>query len=413
MKNFRFQGRLFPIFTGFALFVVSFIAGCGTIKTLADNFGDNRAARVNSSSSEVEPAPTPNARTNARCQAVLLDARRDKPNDRGELPADLPVPRESVLCGFGNSSRSTYYINDAVGADAVAQFYRDALPPQGFELLMDNPHMDGGRFMNFVRGTSETIMVETKIGTGANFRNIFSVAYMPPRNERGEEITGTMILRRADSNRKANAQAAATPNGNSRNAAACGSNPLGSVACALELQKNVRSWQFSIEDTQSGKRKTYAGEYAKRDRHIRIRFALTGQGRDDGEWWFRFGDNPLAEDNGTRAYRKESGAWVRYNDVPFDTDGMVLTQTAPIRELDGVNIPFLGTENVGGEECNRYRRVIPRQSDLYPEVTLDYWISRRTGYALRRRESSSGNNRLLNVSRQNEINNVESPQPEG
>lgn len=371
------------------------------------------SAAPNDSTTFAEPTPTPNAQQTAQCQN-LLRGRRDRINDMGELPADMPLPRGTVLCGFVSDLRATYFINSTLDGAAVAQFYRDALPPQGFVLGLDNPS-NGGRFMDFVRGTSETIQIESRLSTGAEFRNMFSVSYMPPSNEHGEIITGTTIMRRGANSSGANATTN-PPNGDANNAAAvCGNrNPIGGVKCAIELQKNLQNWQFSLEDkTPTGARQTYAGEFLRRDRQVRIRAVVAGRGRDDGEWWFRLGTNPLlGGDNGSRAYRKEDAKWIRYQAMPDDIGGILLSETAAIGELDSGNATFLGTENLGGESCKHYRQIIAAEGESYPQVTKDFWISARTGFCVRRRTESAGNVRLLNISRLGEIRNIDSPQAE-
>ncbi len=68
------------------------------------------SAAPNDSTTFAEPTPTPNAQQTAQCQN-LLRGRRDRINDMGELPADMPLPRGTVLCGFVSDLRATYFIN--------------------------------------------------------------------------------------------------------------------------------------------------------------------------------------------------------------------------------------------------------------------------------------------------------------
>lgn len=151
----------------------------------------------------------------------------------GELPLNMPVPRGSVLCGYENNRRATYCINDTADENALAQFFRDALAAQGFDLQTDNPQTSGGKFLVFGRGASETIQIETTLSDGAKFRNAFSIAYVAPTDARGNPLTDTTIMRSAksDSNRTASADAPNASSGNNQNSISglCGSayNPIG------------------------------------------------------------------------------------------------------------------------------------------------------------------------------------------
>lgn len=373
--------------------------GCQTVQNLASSVKTNTATY----DKEPEPAPTPNAQTSAQCRNILGGNSRNKINDRGELPADMPLPDGSVLCGYVDGQRATYYINETIGRDALAQYYRDTLPPQGFDLQTDNPE-NGGRFMVFGRGTSETLQIETVLSAGAEFRNMFSIAYMPPNDERGNALTGTMIMRRGSSDRNsAPAQTANSQNASSQIRETCGDNPVGSVKCAIALQEKLKNWKFIIVYAEtSGRRSTYDGERASADGKVVIRTTISGAGRAaDGEWWFRLGASPL--DNGQRIYVKENGAWKRMQSPP-DNFGEVLPNSNAIGLIDSdLANAASGTERINGEECNRFSK----SSD---DQTVTVWISKTSGYAVRKiSKDRAGNTVQTDAARQGEISRIETP----
>lgn len=401
MKNFCFQNN-FKLILIFAILLFIFIpAGCGAAKTLADNFGSNRL-NVANTASKAEPAATPNTRQTAQCQNLLGGNRRNRLNDMGELPADMPLPRGTFLCGYVDGQRSTYFINSALSGEAVAQFYRDTLPAQDFVLQMDNAQ-NGGRFMNFGRGTSETIQIESRLSTGAEFRDVFSVAYMPPRDERGEELTGTMIMRHGNSSRNANAS-----NRNSQSANDCGDHTVGSIDCAAT--KNPTNRQFSMEIIKpDGSRRTYTGERIQRGHNaIILHVTITGaSAQSDGEWWDKLsGDGQTTDAQNT--FRKINGVWTRQTRKPTEQEyqNLILaTNVIQFADVAAARPVLIGTETVNGEICNHFQL----KYDSSGANVTDYWISQRTGYAIRRQTKMNNQTTIVNESRQGENLQIETP----
>ena len=413
MKNFCFLNNSKPLFLCLVLLSVSLLLGCNALNTLAEIRGNrNSATVVDSSGDDASAVPANlNAQTSAQCRNILRGDRRNKPNDRGELPADMPVPRGSVLCGYVDGQRATYYINEAVDKNALAQFYRDALPPQGFDLQMDNPTEGGGKFMVFGRGASESIQIQTTLSSLAEFRNMFSIAYLPPSDAHGnarQSSSGTTIMRGAGNSNHSNSTNA--QNDNSPMPPDCGNNPLGSYKCAAELQSKLKSWQFSIEEKDErgggGRGKTFTGERAlPGNNRVVIHVMIAGVSRkDDGEWWYRFGSVAGQNDNGYRLYYKETNGWQRIESPPDDM-GDLMTMSNVVSPLSAFGQTPAEAETINGQQCNHFRRTDSETGDV-----TDTWVSQTTGYALRVVfKNRSGYTKQNDFSRQNEALNFETP----
>jgi hypothetical protein len=409
MKTFHFQNNFTTISAVAVLVFIFTFAGCSSIKTFANNFGGSTAADANSQSAAPEAAATPDRLQAARCQKVLGGDRRNKPNDRGEVPADMPLPRGSVLCGYIDGQGATYYINDAMDKGAMAQFFRDVLPPQDFPLKLDNPQ-NGGRFMVFVRGTSETLQIETALSSsGEEYKNIFSIAYMPPRDDHGNEVTGTTIMRRAgNSNVSTDTQRPDTQNGNRQNTADCGDHPVGSMDCAAT--KNPTNRQFSLEIVNpDGSRRTYVGERIQRGREaIILHVTISGSSAEsNGEWWDKLsGDGRTTDAQNT--FRKVDGVWTRQRRKPAEQEYqnlVIATNVIQFADVAAARATLIGTGAVNGENCNHYQL---KYDNTGANVT-DYWISLRTGYALRRQTKVNNQTTIVNESRQDENIRIETP----
>jgi hypothetical protein len=178
--------------------------------------------------------------------------------------------------------------------------------------------------------------------------------------------------------------------------------PPGSYARALELWEGLRNFQFTVEVTEAnGRRRTYAGERVQRNGQTIIHVRISGAGRDqDGEWWFRLGNNPF--DNGQRVYLKERGNWVRMKSPP-DTE-MIIPAGGTVSPLLAANQTLVGTETLSGQTCQRYRR-----TDAGVGVT-DTWISTTNGYGIRKRfQDTHGNVTVNDIARPNEDIQIETP----
>jgi hypothetical protein len=376
--------------------------GCQQIQSLTTSAASNASARVN----EAEPMPTPDAVHAAVCRNVLSPSeRQNRANSTGDLPARFPIPGESVLCGYNGVRSVTVYLNPSVKDTGVVRFYRERLPAQGFTLKMDNPSSNGGRFMVFGRGTSETVQIEIYGDSGdANFKDVFELAYMPPLDANGNPITPAPMS--SDSNDSGTTGKTKT-SGNVTND--CGEHPIGSIECAA--MKNPTNRQFSLEIISADEsRRSYIGERIQLGQDsIILHVTITGStAQSNGEWWDKLsGDGQITSAQNT--FRKESGVWTRQRRKPSEQEYqnlIIATNVIQFADVAAARPTLIGTENVGGESCNHFQI---KYDNSGANVT-DYWISRRTGFALRRQTKMNNQTTIVNESRQDENISIETPQ---
>ena len=265
--------------------------------------------------------------------------------------------------------------------------------------------------MVFGRGTSEMIVVQTIVSESVNFRNVFSVGYMPPRNERGEELTGMTIMR----NGNVNGNPPSSPNRNNRNESSriiqdCGDHPVGSFECAFSKLPTNR--QFSIEITKpDGSRRTYAGEFIKIGQEaVILHVTITGASAEsNGEWWDKLsGEGRTTDANNT--FRKVNGVWSRVRTKPKEQEYQNLFFASGVVQPIDIGAAYapvkIGEEAINGENCNHFQ--IKYIADGSRSVT-DVWVSKRTGYAMRRKMKTPAGTTIVNESRQGETINIETP----
>ena len=381
----------------YILFVVSFLfVGCGQLQSLSTSAASNDAQTVN----EAEPMPTPNAEQAAVCRNVLSPSEREnRPNSMGDLPARFPVPGESVLCGYNGVRSVTVYLNSSLKDTAIIRFYRETLTAQGFALQLNNGTANGGKFMIFGRGASESVQLEI-YGTGgdANFKDVFEIAYMPPTDADGNTTIPAVPINGGTTD--------STTSDNAVND--CGDHPVGSLECAAT--KNPTNRQFSLEVTDSdGRRRTYTGERIQLGRDaIVLHVTITGsKAESNGEWWDKLsGDGQTADAQNT--FRKEGGVWTRQRRKPTEQEYqnlIIATNVIQFADLAATRPTLIGTESVGGDVCNHFQI----KYDSFGANVTDYWISRRTGYAVRRQTKMNNQTTLVNESRQGENISIETP----
>ncbi|HEY0426505.1 MAG TPA: hypothetical protein VGC76_01740 [Pyrinomonadaceae bacterium] len=378
------------------------LMGCQQIQS----WSTSAAADDSRAFNEAKPMATPNAEQAAVCRSVLSSSdRQNRPNSTGDLPARFPVPGESVLCGYNGVRLVTVYLNPSVKDTGVARFYRERLPAQGFTLQMDNSTSSGGRFMVFGRGASETVQLEIYGASGdANFKDVFEIAYMPPLDAAGNPtIPAPMNDGASDSTTNEKTKT----NGNTPND--CGDHPIGSIECAAT--KNPTNRQFFLEIIKpDGSRRSYTGERIQLGQDaIILHVTITGSSaQSNGEWWDKLsGDGQIT--NAQNTFRKEGGVWTRQRRKPTEQEYqnlIIATNVIQFADVAAARPTLIGTENVNGESCNHFQI---KYDNSGANVT-DYWISRRTGYAVRRQTKMNNQTTIVNESRQDENINVETPQ---
>lgn len=190
----------------------------------------------------------------------------------------------------------------------------------------------------------------------------------------------------------------------------CGNHPVRSLECAVSKPPTNR--QFSIEIIKpDGSRRTYAGEFIKVGQEVVVlRVTITGvSAASNGEWWDKLGlDDRTTDANNT--FRKENGVWSRVRAKPKEQEYQNLFLASGVVQMIDIAAAYapvkIGEEAINGENCNHFQ--IKYIADGSQSVA-DVWVSKRTGYAMRRKMKTPAETTIVNESRQGENISIETP----